>query len=873
MPLVAGVDSSTQACTIVSKTNVVRPANVLLLASLPQKLVKLTAVQGNSDIWRHGWNSTVVYRLQLIRQYRTFCGDWSDAHHARLFKLLRWLDEPAQDVPRFRPLLDEVMWAYEAGEATQADIYDHLLGARPANHSGQFDSLHWLSSKKPHALLVKYPVLQEIFETCRQRILEIELMRGEMPTAASVPAMALRSVYGIDYFIRIVQAFGKDILTRGYAYNSQSRATVLSHLLRVSLPAESETRQQFAEAVKKARLTQKQLVESAVYAPQWASYVETALGWAGFTGAVWWIHAHTKGMNWYVDAEIRETWQAQVSEGTPLSAEDLIAGAVDVQWFWDIYEALGDKRWMSVYKAAKFSSGGNGHARAKLFADAMLGQVEREAVVKRITQKRHQDLVRALGLLPLPETDRDAEILARYQIIQEFIRTSRKFGSQRQASEKLAARISLENLARTAGYADPLRLQWAMEAEQTADLREGPVSVTVENVTVTLHIDVSGKPHLDICRGDKKLKTIPAKMRKAEAFVELRERKKDIEKQHSRMRGALELAMCREDRFSAAELQDLLLHPVLAPMLEQLVFVSDAAMGYPFDGGRALMKHDGTTQPIGEDAALRIAHPYDLYQSGDWLQWQRECFLAERIQPFKQVFRELYLLTEAEKLDGALSRRYAGHQVQPRQALALLGSRGWVARPEEGVQRTFHKHKLAAFITFLQGFYTPAEVEGLTLEGVVFVDPHQRWQPLPLVDIPPVLFSEVMRDLDLVVSVAHRGGVDPESTASTVEMRTALIRETAALLKIETIDLKGNHALIEGRLGSYSVHLGSAVVHRQPGGALCIVPVHAQHRGRIFLPFADDDPKTAEVISKVLLLARDEQIKDPTILEQIYASG
>jgi len=55
----------------------------------------------------------------------------------------------------------------------------------------------------------------------------------------------------------------------------------------------------------------------------------------------------------------------------------------------------------------------------------------------------------------------------------------------------------------------------------------------------------------------------------------------------------------------------------------------------------------------------------------------------------------------------------------------------------------------------------------------------------------------------------------------------------------------------------------------QPGGALCIVPVHGQHRGRLFLPFADDDPRTAEVVSKVVLLARDADIKDPSILEQI----
>ncbi|MGF1603604.1 MAG: hypothetical protein ACFCU8_16590 [Thermosynechococcaceae cyanobacterium] len=39
-------------------------------------------------------------------------------------------------------------------------------------------------------------------------------------------------------------------------------------------------------------------------------------------------------------------------------------------------------------------------------------------------------------------------------------------------------------------------------------------------------------------------------------------------------------------------------------------------------------------------------------------------------------------------------------------------------------------------------------------------------------------------------------------------------------------------------------------------------------RDLLFLPFADD-PKTTEVISKTLLLARDHAIQDPTILEQL----
>jgi len=88
-------------------------------------------------------------------------------------------------------------------------------------------------------------------------------------------------------------------------------------------------------------------------------------------------------------------------------------------------------------------------------------------------------------------------------------------------------------------------------------------------------------------------------------------------------------------------------------------------------------------------------------------------------------------------------------------------------------------------------------------------------------------------------------------------------------LQLTNVRFKNSHALIVGELGDYSVHLGSGTVHRMPGGALCLMPVHSQHRGRLFLPFADDDPKTAEVITKVLLLARDAEIQDPTILEQL----
>lgn len=63
--------------------------------------------------------------------------------------------------------------------------------------------------------------------------------------------------------------------------------------------------------------------------------------------------------------------------------------------------------------------------------------------------------------------------------------------------------------------------------------------------------------------------------------------------------------------------------------------------------------------------------------------------------------------------------------------------------------------------------------------------------------------------------------------------------------------------------------MGSGIVHKKGMGALNILPVHSQSRGKIFLPFADEDPKTAEIMSKILLLAEDNKIKDPSILSNL----
>ena len=869
------------------------------LASVPQEVIEKEqeATKADTPDWqRRRWRSSIGGdgMIALADHLLAWRPDlWADAHRARYWSLLHWLDQPAPGLSRRLPDVRHVLAAHRAGAAREADILD-TLAASAAHARGYWacgaGALSLLSGRAAHPLMDEYPLLQTLVPALRERIVEVELARGEMPTAATSLTFSLRYTGGAGVFARLLASLSPTGLARGYAYDNEARATSFSHLLRATFPGPDDTTESFARVVDAAGLDVERLVAAAVYAPQWARRVEEYLGWPCFKEAVWWTHAHTKDTNWGVDAGLKEVWQAEMSERTPLAAQDLLDGAVDVEWFWRSYKGLGPERWEEVYAAAKYASGGTGHARARLFADAMTGRLTSDELGRRIASKRAQDAVRAFGLLPLPVSNgREEEVAARYNRVQEFVRGGKKFGPQRRTSEEAAARIGLENLARTAGYADPMRLQWAMEARLAADLRDGSRTVADGDIAVTLSLDpLTAEPRIDVTKaGGRTLKTLPPRLKKNPEVAALLERKREIERQVARMRLSLEASMCRGDRFETAELARLLEHPVLARLLRNLVFVRDGGdsvsaidlLGYPTLAPQGKPSEirleftacDGAVTAVEAGVYdLRMAHPHDLYADGAWHAWQHDCFASERIQPFKQVFRELYVATANERRNGdeTVSGRYSGQQVQPKQAMALLGTRGWVSHPDEGARRAFHAEGLSATVNFDRGYTTPAEVEGLTIEEVGFTR-RGEWRPIPLAEVPPRVFSEVMRDLDLVVSVAHRGGVDPEATASTVEMRAALVRETCGLLNLGNVDIKSAHALVAGGLGDYSVHLGSAVVHRQPGGSLCVVPVHSQHRGRLFLPFSDNDPRTAEVVSKVVLLARDKDIKDPSILEQI----
>src|SRR5262249_11101227 len=151
----------------------------------------------------------------------------------------------------------------------------------------------------------------------RSRILEIELARGETETAASLPARAIRSLEGLETLIRLLQALGKKSFARGYF--GLSKPDVLTHLIQVTYPAEADTPERFAAAVKEAGITAPRLIELAFLDPQWVKHVEHTLGWPQFEEGAWWLMVHSREPSLRYD----DAWKARLVERTALTAEEL----------------------------------------------------------------------------------------------------------------------------------------------------------------------------------------------------------------------------------------------------------------------------------------------------------------------------------------------------------------------------------------------------------------------------------------------------------------------------------------------------------------------------------------------------------------------
>jgi Domain of unknown function (DUF4132) len=329
---------------------------------------------------------------------------------------------------------------------------------------------------------------------------------------------------------------------------------------------------------------------------------------------------------------------------------------------------------------------------------------------------------------------------------------------------------------------------------------------------------------------------------------------------------------------------------------------------------------------LDDSTTVELWHP--IHAEPDVvLEWRHYLMEHEIRQPFKQAYREIYLLTDAERNTRVYSNRYAAHILRQHQFNSLCAAKGWKNSlrlmvddtyppatkllPQWGLRAEYWIEGIGEQYgtdTNETGTYLYVTTDQVRFYGMDAMENHahaggggyaaMRWngmgttEPLPLEDIPPLVFSEIMRDVDMFVGVASVGN-DPTwmdgggearyqnywhsysfgDLTESSRTRKQVLETLIPRLKIaERCKLTDKFLVVRGELRTYKIHLGSGNILMEPNDQyLCIVPSRkggGVGQDKLFIPF-EGDQTLAIILSKAFLLAEDRKITDSTITRQL----
>ncbi|MEM6517203.1 MAG: DUF4132 domain-containing protein, partial [Bacteroidota bacterium] len=307
---------------------------------------------------------------------------------------------------------------------------------------------------------------------------------------------------------------------------------------------------------------------------------------------------------------------------------------------------------------------------------------------------------------------------------------------------------------------------------------------------------------------------------------------------------------------------------------------------------------------IDGETTVKLWHPVNADEE-TIIAWREKMLDLEWKQPLKQAFREIYILTEAESNTRNYSNRMAAHILKQHQFSVLASLRGWkyslMGAYDDGRDNTICEKYLPEYnitaeywideLNDHEAFNDAGIWLYVSTDQVKFKDENN--QVIDLINVPKMVFTEIMRDVDLFVGVCSVGN-DPQWADNNGERQAnrdywhaysfgdlteiaktrkiILERLLPRLKKIrDKSHIDGKFLIVKGELRTYKIHIGSGNILMEPNDQyLCIVPSRSAENttDKIFIPF-EGDKGLSIVLSKAFLLAEDKKITDTTITSQI----
>ncbi|MEL7121473.1 MAG: DUF4132 domain-containing protein [Bacteroidota bacterium] len=382
-------------------------------------------------------------------------------------------------------------------------------------------------------------------------------------------------------------------------------------------------------------------------------------------------------------------------------------------------------------------------------------------------------------------------------------------------------------------------------------------------------------------------KSVPAKV-KAGYSSELKlwkAKHKDIKKELSGQKQRIEGFWRKKKKWSYKNWEKYILnHKLINHIAQKLIWQFESKeikINAIYQEGE-LVRPNGERISILEECTVSLWHPSNSTVE-EVRAWRNFILDKEIKQPFKQAYREIYLVTDAEINTSTYSNRFLNHIVRHHKFAALAKQRTWVYAnvfAQHNPYIEYADYKIKA--TFdLENSYD------LATTGRVHFRDLKKNEAIQMEEVPTMIFSETMRDVDLFVGVCSIGieeewnqnqhmnywrNYSSSDLSETAKTRKSVLANMLPKLKIKgQCELTEKYLKVNGKVRTYKIHLGSGNILMEPNDQyLCIVPDRSKkgQADNVFLPF-DDDAVFSIILSKAFLLADDDKIEDRVILNQI----
>ncbi len=426
---------------------------------------------------------------------------------------------------------------------------------------------------------------------------------------------------------------------------------------------------------------------------------------------------------------------------------------------------------------------------------------------------------------------------------------------------------------------------------------------------ILAQIDASSglKPELRWERPDgKALKSPPASIKDdfADDIKSMRKTAKELQTAILAQRQRIESLYLQQRRWQAPDWQKFYLnHPLVSRLARRLIWQFSSAAnqvtGIWFDGHIIDIKGQKLDW-IDDDTTVELWHPVGkaIDDVRAWRDWLMDRQIS---QPFKQAHREVYVVTDAELNTATYSNRFAAHIIKQHQFHALCQINGWRYQ----LQGQWDSHNVPAFeipawelrayfsVDYPGDIFNTTDVSPSGVFTLVSTDQvgftTSNNDPIPVQDVPEIVFSEVMRTVDMFVAVCSIGA-DPNwydgrghqqywhdysfgDLNISSQNRREILQNLIPRLKIADKCTVGEKYLeVQGKIRRYKIHIGSGNILMEPNNQyLCIVPkvqLSGGAKNKVFLPF-EGDSMLAIILSKAFMLVDESRIKDKSILSQI----